>query len=128
MLPFSTVIQEVWNNAEWVAIATHGADGPHVVGTWGDILRRINGELSEIIAAPAGKFLKTEQNLKQDNRVELLLATKAVAGARGPGQGCNFLGTAEIQTQGPHADRMRALFPGIRGALVIHITSAATQL
>jgi len=125
---FNPVIQEVWKKAEWLAIATHGADGPHVVGTWGDILRQINGDLTVTIAAPAGKFNKTEQNLKKDPRVEVLLATREVPGARGPGQGCNFIGTAEIQTAGPYAERVKKLFPGIRGALVIHIQSAEAQL
>ena len=128
MSALNPVIKEVWEKAEWMAIATHGSDGPHVVGSWGDILRQINGDLTMTIAAPAGKFNKTEQNLKNDPRVEVLLATQKVSGMRGPGQGCNFVGTAEVQTAGPYAERVKKLFPGIRGALVIHIESAHTQL
>lgn len=128
MSAFQPVVHQLWQHFEWMAIATHGPNGPHVVGTWGDVLRRINGDLTTTIAAPAGKFHQTETNLQFDNRVELLCATKAVVGARGPGQGCSFTGTAEVQTTGPYADKVRGLFPGVRGALVIHLVAAQIHL
>lgn len=92
-----------------------------MAGAWGDHLRLLNGELTRTILVPAGRFHRTEANLKQNPRIEVLLASKRVEGSHGPGQGCSFTGTGEIQTSGPHADRAKQTFPWARGVLVIQI-------
>ncbi len=123
-----SVYAELWNKAEWTAIATSGKDGPHVVGSWGEHLRALNGELAHVMVVPAGGFRETEENLKRNPRIEVLIASRQVAGGHGPGQGCSLSGTGEVQTSGPHADRAKQMFPWARGALVIKIEEAKLQL
>ncbi len=120
--------KEVMGKTEWVAIATHGDDGPHVVATWGDYVRALGIKDDAIIIIPAGKYEKTEKNLTKDNRVEVLIASKQVAGAHGPGQGCSLTGTGEIQTSGEFAEAVRKRFSWARGALIIRIDQVRTQL
>lgn len=121
------ICREVIEKSEWVAIATAGPDGPHLAANWGHYLRSLGVDGDEFVF-PAGRYVQTEQNLKRNNRVELLFASQAVARPNGQGQGCCVSGTAEIQTTGPAADAAKAKFPWARGALVVKIESAKTQL
>jgi predicted pyridoxine 5'-phosphate oxidase superfamily flavin-nucleotide-binding protein len=112
---------------EFVTIVTSGDDGPHVVGNWGDYLRAA-GIGADTIVLPAGHYRQTEQNLRNDNRVQLLVASRKVQGARGLGQGYLIVGTAEIVATGEIADAVKAKFPWARGALVIHVEDVTAQL
>ncbi|TAK86784.1 MAG: pyridoxamine 5'-phosphate oxidase family protein [Betaproteobacteria bacterium] len=119
--------REVCEATEFMAIVTSGDDGPHVVGNWGHYMRTL-GIKGDLIVLPAGRYHKTEQNLRKNNRVQLLVASKAVKGTRSPGQGCLITGTAEIVSSGEAFDAVKAKFPWARGALVIRVLEAATQL
>ncbi|OGA60845.1 MAG: hypothetical protein A3G81_24015 [Betaproteobacteria bacterium RIFCSPLOWO2_12_FULL_65_14] len=119
--------REVCEATEFVAIVTNGDDGPHVVGNWGDYMRKL-GIGDDVIVFPAGRYHKTEENLRKDNRVQLMVASKAVQGTRSPGQGCVISGTAEIVTSGEAFDAVKAKFPWARGALVINVREVTTQL
>jgi len=112
---------------EFVAIATHGDTGPHLVGTWGEYVRRL-GPSTETIIVPAGGYHQTERNLARDNRITLLIASRQVQGASGPGQACVLSGTAELVTRGPIAETVRSSFPWARGALVVTINEITLQL
>ena len=120
--------KEVIDKTEWVAVATCGDSGPHMVGTWGDYVRALGIQDSGIIVIPAGYYNITEENLKKNNRVELLIASKQVQGSHGPGQGCSISGRGEIQTSGKFADMAKSKFPWARGALVITVEKVSTQL
>ncbi len=128
MNEFAPVYSDLWKKTEWVAIATSGNDGPHVVGAWGEHLRALNGDLSRTILVPVGGYRTTEENLKQDSKVELLLASRQVESSHSLGQGCSFIGTAEVQTSGPELDRVKQIFDWARGALVIRIEDAKLHL
>lgn len=120
--------QEVLDKAEWLAIATHGPDGPHVVATWGDYVRML-GISEDTIVIPVGGMRKTEANVLLDNRVELLCGTRQVRGSRGgPGKGCGIAGKAEFQTVGARFDRAKAAFPWARAVLVVSVEEAKPQL
>lgn len=121
------VYREVIERSEWVAIATAGPEGPHLAANWGHYVRTLGLEGDEILL-PAGRYHKTEENLKRDNRIELLFASREVRRPDGQGQGCSILGTGELQTAGPKADAVKAKFPWARGALVIKIADVRTQL
>ncbi len=121
------IYREVIEKSEWVAIATTGPDGPHLAANWGDYVRTLGIEGDELLL-PAGRYHKTEENLKRDNRVALLFASRQVERPGGQGQGCGILGTGELQTTGPKADAVKARFPWARGALVIKMTELKTQL
>ena len=119
--------RDVCEASEFVTIVTTGNDGPHVVGNWGDYMR-ILGIKDDTIILPAGRYHQTEQNLRKNNRIQLLVASRKVQGTGSPGQGCLIVGTAEILSSGHVVDAVKAKFPWARGAMVIHVEKATTQL
>lgn len=127
MSAIDAVTRELLEKTEFLAIVTEGPDGPHVVGNWGDYLRRIGVEGDRIVL-PAGHYRETEKNLQRSNRVQVLVASRAVKGTHGPGQGCVLSGTGTIQAEGEAAQRAKAAFPWARGALVIEVQSVRMQL
>jgi hypothetical protein len=127
MAKIEGICKEVMGKTEWIAIATTGPDGPHVVATWGDYVRALGLE-DDTLLIPAGLMRKTEANLQRDPRVELLCGTRQVQGTRGPGKGCGIVGKAEFQTAGPHFDAVKAKFPWARAAIVVSVDEAKPQL
>ncbi len=119
--------REVLEATEFVAIVTQGADGPHVVGNWGDYLRAV-GIREDRIVLPAGRYQQTERNLAKDSRIQLMAASKSVAGSRTPGQGYVISGSGRIETAGPLLDAVKAKFPWARGALVIDVQDVKAHL
>ncbi len=118
---------EVCEAAEFVAIVTHGDDGPHVVGNWGDYMRKLGIE-ADTIVLPVGIYRKTEENLRKNGRIQLLVASRKVQGTRSPGQGYLITGSAKIVSTGEVADTVKAAFPWARGALVITVEDIQAQL
>lgn len=127
MSAIDAVTRELLEKTEFLAIVTQGPDGPHVVGNWGDYLRRIGVEADRIVL-PAGHYRETEKNLQRDGSVQVLVASRAVKGTHGPGQGCVLSGTGTVQAEGEAAQRAKAAFPWARGALVIEVQSVRMQL
>lgn len=121
------VIREVLDATEVVTVATMGDNGPHLVASWGDYMRMFGFE-GDIILLPAGHFQETEDNLRRDGKIQLLAGSRRVQGSHSPGQGCILAGRGEVVTSGPLADKVKAKFPWARGALVIHVEDARTQL
>lgn len=121
------ICRAVCEATEFVTIVTSGKDGPHVVGNWGDYMRLL-GIKEDTMIFPAGRYRKTEENLRQNNRVQLLVASKKVQGSRSPGQGCLIGGTAEVLSSGAIVDAVKTKFPWARGALVVHIKEVQSQL
>lgn len=121
------VCREVCEATEFVTIVTTGENGPHVVGNWGDYMR-VLGIKGDMIVFPAGRYRQTEKNLSENNRIQLLIASKKVQGTRSPGQGCLIVGTGEILSSGGIVDAVKAKFPWARGALVIRVEDVKTQL
>ena len=119
--------KEVIDKSEWVAIATNGREGPHLVATWGDYVKAL-GMADETILVPVGGMHRTEENINVDNRIELLFASRQVQGSRGPGQGCCVSGTGVFQSAGAAMERVKARFPWARAALVITVKEVNTQL
>jgi hypothetical protein len=119
--------REVCEATEFVTIVTTGDDGPHVVGNWGDYMRML-GSTDDMMIFPAGRYHKTEGNLRKNNRVQLMVASRKVHGTRTPGQGCLITGTGEIVTSGEIVDAVKAKFPWARGALIVKVEQAKLQL
>lgn len=117
--------REILEKSEWLAIATQGESGAHVVGTWCDYPIYIDGATFLI---PIGGFVRTGKNIEENSRVELLCGTRAVMGTNGPGKGLCIRGTAEMQYEGGFADMIKAKFVWARGAMVIRAEKATTQL
>ncbi len=127
MSKIDQVCGELWEATEFVAIVTNGQDGAHVVGNWGEYVRKL-GLRGDTVVFPAGRYHQTEENLRRDNRVKLLIASRQVAGSHGPGQGCEMSGTAELLTDGPMVEEVKRSFPWARGALVVHVEEVSNQL
>ena len=127
MTIFGDVCTEVLELTEFVTIVTSGPDGPHVTATWGDYVRQLGLDADRLLV-PAGHYQRTEENLKADPRVQLLVASRRAEGSTGPGQGCLLKGTATVVTSGDEMDLVKAHFPWARGALVVQVHEVVTQL
>jgi pyridoxamine 5'-phosphate oxidase-like protein len=121
------VCLDVLDATEFVAIVTNGEDGPHVVGNWGEYIRKLSPN-AETIVMPAGGYHRTEKNLARDNRIKLLIASRRLRGSHGPGQGCVVSGTAELVTEGSIVEEVKSHFPWARGALVVSVEEIVPQL
>jgi len=120
----NATIKDVIEKTEVVAIATYGENGPHLVATWGDFIKSLDINDGKTIIIPVGGYHQTEKNLKDDNRIELLVGSKQVQGKNGPGTGYRLIGQAKITTSGEFAELTKAKFPWARGALVIEVEKA----
>ncbi|MCC6580802.1 MAG: pyridoxamine 5'-phosphate oxidase family protein [Phycisphaeraceae bacterium] len=127
MTTIEGICREVIEKTEWIAIATTGPDGPHVVATWGDYVRTL-GIDNDTVLIPVGLMHRTERNLTRDSRVELLCGTRQVVGAHGPGKGCSIIGQAQLQSSGPAFDSAKARFPWARAVLVVKAEKVEPQL
>lgn len=127
MSVIDSVTRDLLDKTEFLAVVTEGPDGPHVVGNWGEYLRRLGVDGDQLVL-PAGYYRKTEENLSRNDRVQVLAASRSVQGSHGPGQGCLLKGTAAIVSDGELALRAKAAFPWARGALVITVSSVQMQL
>ena len=127
MAGITGICKEVLERTEWIAIATAGADGPHVVATWGDYVRALGVTKDELLI-PVGGMRKTQANLARDSRVELLFGSRQVRGTHGPGKGCGIMGTAVIHTAGAKFDAVKAKFPWARAVLVVKVETVTEQL
>jgi hypothetical protein len=105
MAKIEGICRDVGEATEFVTIVTTDDDGPHVVGNWGDYMR-ILGIKEDTIIFPAGRYLQTEQNLRKNNRIQLLVASRKVQGTRSPGQGCPH---CRHRRQGQSGRRLRQL-------------------
>jgi hypothetical protein len=121
------ICRDVLEKSEWVAIATTGPDGPHVVGCWSHDMRALGVEGDELFI-PAGRYHQTEENLKRDPRVELLFASRQVARAGGQGQGFSILGVGELRTSGDAAEAVKVKFPWARGVLIVRMKTIKAHL
>ena len=127
MSAINATARDLIEHTEFLTIITEGPDGPHVVGNWGDYLRRLPVDGDRLVL-PAGRYKKTEENLHRNSRIQLMLASRAVQGTHSPGQGCVMRGTASLETVGEMADLAKAAFRWARGALVITVESVQMQL
>lgn len=104
-----------------VAIATLGADGPHLVNTWNSYLQFTeDGRL----LIPAGYMHRTEANIAVNPEVLITLGSSKIKGLHGPGAGFLIKGKAAFATSGPDFDTLKARFAWLRAALVVTIDSA----
>lgn len=128
MTKIEGVCKELLEKTEFVTIVTWDENGPHLVGNWGDYLRTLGIREDNIILFPAGHYYKTEENLKKNKRIQLMVASKQVQGTHGLGQGCVIYGEGEIQTEGAYAEMAKEKFPWARGALVVNVKKIELHL
>ncbi|MCA9405006.1 MAG: pyridoxamine 5'-phosphate oxidase family protein [Candidatus Omnitrophica bacterium] len=114
--------KEVIEKTEWIAITTSSEEGPHTVAAWGYRLRKFGILDGGIILLPAGKYFRTEDNLKINPKIQILIASSEVQREGGTkGQGYRISGSGEIQLEGKMVSLVKKEFPWARGALVIKL-------
>ncbi|MBF0464231.1 MAG: hypothetical protein HQK88_05385 [Nitrospirae bacterium] len=118
----------VLENTEFAAIITWNNGEPHVVGTWGEYIKEVNINDVQLLLIPAGFYKTTESNLKTNNGIKILIATRKIQGPYGPGQGCCIEGTGEVQIEGEFARQVKENFPWARGVLVVTVKECKTLL
>ena len=112
---------EVLDKDGVVAIATLGADGPHMVNTWNSYIRvSEDGRL----LIPAGYFHQTEANIAFNNQVLVSMGSSKVPGLHGAGTGFLVKGTATFLREGEDFELMKAKFAWMRAVLSIAVASA----
>ena len=108
-----------------VAIATLGADGPHMVNTWNSYLRTTeDGRL----LIPVGYMHRTEANIAFNPEVLITLGSSKIKGLQGPGTGFLIKGKAVFVTSGPDFDVMKAKFKWLRATMAVTIESATQTI
>jgi hypothetical protein len=116
---------EVLKNDGVVAIATLGADGPHMVNTWNSYIRiTADGRL----LIPAGYMHRTEANIAANSNVLITVGSSKVAGKNGPGTGFLIKGTAAFITSGPDFEATKERFSWARAVVAVTIVSATQTL
>ncbi len=116
---------EVMKQDGVVAIATLGADGPHMVNTWNSYLRATeDGRL----LIPAGFMRQTEANVAFNPQVLITLGSSKIKGLQGPGTGFLIKGKAVFVTSGPDFDVMEARFKWLRATMAVTIESATQTI
>jgi hypothetical protein len=119
------LIDDILKATEFITVVTSGERGPYLVGNWG-AHQRILGREGDTIFLPVRGYWQTEKNLRRNDRIAMMAASRHIQHARG-GQGCVLYGRGEIVTSGPIAEIVKTKFPWARGALLIHVEEAATQ-
>jgi len=127
MAVIDNACRQTLDATEFVTIVTQGEAGPHVVATWGDYIQATGVE-NDTLIVPVGYLRETEANLKRDSRVQVLAASRQVEGSHGPGQGCLLAGVAEIVLDGDVVVKVKEKFSWARGAMIIRVETAKTQL
>ena len=120
--------KEVLDKAEVVTIGTVGADGLHLVATWGDYVRAIGIQDGDTLVIPAGGYRQNEKNLATNSSVQVLVGSNQVQGTHGMGTGSRLSGKGEILSSGELCDMAKAKYPWARGALVIHVEKIEDML
>ena len=119
--------REVLDQTEFVAMVTSGPEGPHITATWGDYVRTL-GFGADRLVIPAGYYHQMEANLALNDQIQLLVASRQVAGKLGPGQGFTLKGTGTLVDSGEEMDRVKAHFPWARAALIVQVSEAVAHL
>lgn len=119
--------REVLEATEFVAMVTLGPQGPHITATWGDYVRQLGIEDDRLII-PAGYYHEMEANLEHNPQIQLLVASRRVAGKLGPGQGFTLKGNGKIVSSGSDMDRVKSHFAWARGALVVEVAEVVSHL
>lgn len=118
-------LREVLKHEGVVAIATVGADGPHMVNTWNSYVMVSEDER---LLIPAGYMNRTEANVAHDDRVLLTAGSVKVRGLQGAGTGFLVKGKASFVTSGPDFEVMKARFRWVRATLAITVESATQTI
>lgn len=116
---------EVISHEGVVSIISWGKGEPHVVNTWNSYLTLTKDNK---ILIPAAGMVKTEANIKENNKVKMTLGSKEIQGHFTQGAGFRFEGTAKFISSGEEYDMMKEKFPFLTRVLEITLTEVKQTL
>lgn len=116
---------EVISHEGVVSIISWGKGEPHVVNTWNSYLTLTKDNK---ILIPAAGMVKTEANIKENNKVKMTLGSKEVQGHFTQGAGFRLEGTAKFISLGEEYDMMKEKFPFLTRVLEITLTEIEQTL
>ena len=116
---------EVISHEGVVSIISWGKGEPHVANTWNSYLTITKDNK---ILIPAGVMVKTEANIKENNKVKMTLGSKEVQGHFTQGAGFRLEGTAKFISSGEEYDMMKEKFPFLTRVLEITLTEVKQTL
>jgi hypothetical protein len=108
-----------------VAIVTLSKEEPHIVNTWNSY---IHVTTDDKLLIPAGFMYRTENNIKENNKVWLTIGSREVQGKMYKGTGFSIKGTARFLTDGTEFETMKEKYNWIRAVLEVTIGSAVQTL
>ena len=108
-------IREILAKEGAATFATVGKDGPHLAATWNSYITVWS--MNELLI-PVGGLHETEANVKMNNNVQLILASKEVNGMHGPGAGYVLKGQAKFESFGGRFEQVKSRFPWARAVMV----------
>ena len=108
-----------------VSIISWGKGEPHVANTWNSYLTLTKDNK---ILIPAAGMVKTEANIKENNKVKMTLGSKEVQGHFTQGAGFRLEGTAKFISLGEEYDMMKEKFPFLTRVLEITLTEIEQTL
>ncbi|MCL4321851.1 MAG: hypothetical protein M1478_05275 [Deltaproteobacteria bacterium] len=112
-------INQILKHEGPASFATYGTDGVHMAATWNsyiDVLDR------NTLLIPAGHLTKTQRNIESGSEIQMILASKDIAGLQGKGAGFLLKGNAKFEDSGANFDRMKSRFKWVRAAMVFKVT------
>ena len=116
---------EVISHEGVVSIISLGKGEPHVANTWNSYLTLTKDNK---ILIPAAGMVKTEANIKENNKVKMTLGSKEVQGHFTQGAGFRLEGTAKFISLGEEYDMMKEKFPFLTRVLEITLTEIEQTL
>ncbi|QPJ85014.1 pyridoxamine 5'-phosphate oxidase family protein [Sarcina sp. JB2] len=116
---------EVISHEGVVSIISWGKGEPHVVNTWNSYLTLTKDNK---ILIPAAGMVKTEANIKENNKVKMTLGSKEVQGHFTQGAGFRLEGTVKFISSGEEYDMMKEKFPFLTRVLEITLTEVKQTL
>lgn len=116
---------EVISHEGVVSIISWGKGEPHVANTWNSYLTLTKNNK---ILIPAAGMVKTEANIKENNKVKMTLGSKEVQGHFTQGAGFRLEGTAKFISSGEEYDMMKEKFPFLTRVLEITLTEVKQTL
>lgn len=116
---------EVISHEGVVSIISWGKGEPHVANTWNSYLTLTKDNK---ILIPAAGMVKTEANIKENNKVKMTLGSKEVQGHFTQGAGFRLEGTAKFISSGEEYDMMKEKFPFLTRVLEITLTEVKQTL
>lgn len=100
-----------------LSLVSQGPQGPHLVNSWNSYVILVDNRL----LLPAGRMVRTEENIKANPKVLLSIANREVEGKSCKGTGFLVKGLASFETKGKYFDMVKERFPWARGAIVTKI-------